>query len=119
MVSLNALNFLSQKQSIEKNSSIDPQTNPISYHKNWYDQNGWKNVLNNLRLIVKPTILLWLITPWLYIFPNPKLSLGFHLLIEANALVPTLFSFWIISSIYYFLNSESDKRGIISVCPLV
>ncbi len=85
MVSLNALNFLSQKQSIEKNSSLNSQTNPISYHKNWDDKNGWKNVLNNLRLIIKPSILLWLITPWLYIFPNQKLALGFHILIEAIA----------------------------------
>jgi hypothetical protein len=31
---------------------------------------GWKNALNNLRLIIQPTILLWLISPWLDIFPN-------------------------------------------------
>ena len=37
----------------------------------------------DLRLLVQPTILLWLILPWLDIFPNRHLLLGFHNLIDA------------------------------------
>ncbi|MGL4880415.1 MAG: transposase, partial [Waterburya sp.] len=43
--------------------------------------NKWKTTLNNLRLIIQPTILLWLIVPWLEVFPNHHLLLGFHKLI--------------------------------------
>jgi hypothetical protein len=40
--------------------------------------NGWKNTLNNLRLIVQPLLLFWLIYPWLDVFPNADLLLGFN-----------------------------------------
>jgi hypothetical protein len=29
---------------------------------------GWKNILNNLRLIIQPVIFFHLITPWLKVF---------------------------------------------------
>ncbi|MBD2480999.1 hypothetical protein [Planktothrix sp. FACHB-1365] len=35
-----------------------------------------------LRLIIQPTIILWLIVPWLDIFPDRHLLVGFHKLIE-------------------------------------
>ncbi|MGL4882624.1 MAG: hypothetical protein ACRC8K_16435, partial [Waterburya sp.] len=35
--------------------------------------NKWKTTLNNLRLIIQLTILLWLIVPWLEVFPNHHL----------------------------------------------
>ncbi len=37
--------------------------------------------LNNFRLIIQPTILFWMIVPWLEVFPNRSLLLGFHQLI--------------------------------------
>jgi hypothetical protein len=40
-----------------------------------------RNCLNNLRLIIQPVVLLWSIFPWLQIFPNRDLLLGFHKLI--------------------------------------
>jgi hypothetical protein len=43
----------------------------------------WKNPLNNLRLIVQPLLLFWLIYPWLDIFPNSYLLLEFNQLIDA------------------------------------
>jgi SRSO17 transposase len=46
-------------------------------HPWWDDGKGWKNILNNLRLIVQPFILFNLIQPWLTLFPIPQLSLGF------------------------------------------
>ncbi len=50
-------------------------------HQQWSNQGGWKTTLNNLRLIIQPITLLWLIVPWLDIFPNRQLLLGFHQLI--------------------------------------
>ncbi|VEP16473.1 transposase (fragment) [Hyella patelloides LEGE 07179] len=39
--------------------------------------------MNNFRLIIQPAILFWAIIPWLDIFPNRSLLLGFHRLIAA------------------------------------
>lgn len=51
-------------------------------HPLWDENSGWKNILNNLRLIVQPFILFNLIKPWLKIFPIPQLSTGFSYLIS-------------------------------------
>jgi hypothetical protein len=56
--------------------------NDFSYHQQWDAQGGWKSTLKNLRLIIQPTLLLWLIFPWLDIFPNRSLLLGLHNLIQ-------------------------------------
>ncbi|VXD23564.1 hypothetical protein PL9631_740036 [Planktothrix paucivesiculata PCC 9631] len=53
----------------------------FSNHQQWNQKSGWKNALNNLRLIVQPLLLLGLIYPWLDIFPNSDLLLGFNQLI--------------------------------------
>ena len=42
---------------------------------------GWKHTFNNLRLIIQPILLLWLVSPWLAVFPNHYLWLSFHQLI--------------------------------------
>jgi SRSO17 transposase len=48
----------------------------------WWDKNkGWKNLLNNLRLILQPSVSLNLIMPWLKVFPSPQLYWGFSRLI--------------------------------------
>ena len=54
----------------------------LESHPEWNHQTGWKNVLNNVRLIIQPSLLLWLIVPWLEIFPDSSLLLGFHRLIS-------------------------------------
>ncbi|MFN5241899.1 MAG: IS701 family transposase, partial [Aphanizomenon sp.] len=55
----------------------------------WNHESGWKNTLNNLRLIVQPLLLFWLIYPWLDIFPKSYLLLGFNQLIDAmNGFLP-------------------------------
>jgi SRSO17 transposase len=82
LVSLNSQSFLSlnplQTSKIEKkNNTID-----FSIHQQWDYGSGWKNTLNNLRLILQPTLVMWLIFPWLEIFPNSKLMLGFNHLIS-------------------------------------
>ena len=49
----------------------------LAQHPWWDDNKGWKNILNNLRLIAQPFILFNLIQPWLIVFPIPQISLGF------------------------------------------
>lgn len=46
-------------------------------HPWWDNGKGWKNILNNLRLLLQPFTLFNLIQPWLTVFPIPQLSLGF------------------------------------------
>ena len=75
MITLNSPVFLETEES--QNTDTD-----FSNHEQWNHQTSWKNVLNNLRLIVQPIILLWLIEPWLDIFPNSNLLRGFHQLIH-------------------------------------
>ena len=55
----------------------------FSFHPQWSGKSGWKTTLNNLRLIIQPTIVFWMIIPWLDVFPNRSLVLGFHRLIAA------------------------------------
>jgi hypothetical protein len=83
MISLNSPAFLSLNQSCPTEPEIQPTPVDFSRHQQWNPQRGWKNVLNNLRLIIQPTLALSLIFPWLDIFPNQNLLLGFHELIHA------------------------------------
>jgi SRSO17 transposase len=53
----------------------------FSAHPWWDKGTGWKNLLNNLRLVLQPFVLFNLIRPWLKVFPIPALSLGFSRLI--------------------------------------
>ena len=65
-------------------------------HPLWDENHGWKNILNNLRLIVQPFILFNLIKPWLKVFSIPQLFTGFSYLISLmNTLHNHLFlSLW-------------------------
>ena len=84
MISLNSPVFLGLNQSrqleteAQENSDVD-----FFNHPQWNHEYGWKNTLNNLRLIIQPLLLFWLIYPWLSIFPNSHLWLGFNHLIAA------------------------------------
>jgi len=73
---------LNQDQA-SSNSNIrsEESITDFSLHQQWSDKKGWKSTLNNLRLIIQPTILFWMIVPWLEVFPNRSLLLGFHQLI--------------------------------------
>jgi SRSO17 transposase len=55
--------------SSSKGASQEVMSN-FSLHPQWSNQEGWKITLNNLRLIIQPTILFWMIIPWLEVFPN-------------------------------------------------
>ncbi len=84
MISLNSPAFLAlhESQPIETESQKSHWVD-FSNHRQWNHESGWKNVLNNLRLIVQPLLLFWLIYPWVDIFPNSNLLLGFNHLISA------------------------------------
>jgi len=70
---LNQSSALSSSNLVSKKSVSD-----FSLHQQWSNKEGWKTTLNNLRLIIQPNILFWMIVPWLEIFPNRSLLLGFH-----------------------------------------
>ena len=60
---------------------------PISHqvfarHPWWDNQRGWKNLLNNLRLVVEPWISSNRLNRWLAVFDIPPLREGFDQLVE-------------------------------------
>jgi SRSO17 transposase len=88
MVSLQANVFknLGKEATTVKPSQIELQ---LSQHQWWNQETGWKNVLNNLRLIIQPYIFFCLITPWLKVFPISSLTKGFlHLIDIMNDFTP-------------------------------
>lgn len=84
MVALNSQPFIYLNQSnqirvgTEENNSVR-----FSSHKQWNHQGGWKNTLNNIRLIIQPIFIFWMIYPWLEVFPCGNLFTGFNDLIAA------------------------------------
>ncbi|MBL1178447.1 IS701 family transposase [Pantanalinema sp. GBBB05] len=57
-------------------------------HPWWNNQSGWKNLLNNLRLIIQPLICFNDLKRWLKVFPIASLHLGFEQLIrQMNAFI--------------------------------
>jgi len=56
---------------------ISKSKSKFASHPRWDDGKGWKNILNNLRLIIQPFTLFNLIYPWLTVFSIPQLSNGF------------------------------------------
>jgi SRSO17 transposase len=54
----------------------------LQEHELWDSNKGWKNLLNNIHLIIQPIICFNLIKRWLKVFPIPQLSLGFPRLIS-------------------------------------
>ncbi|NEP54866.1 MAG: hypothetical protein F6K65_41215 [Moorea sp. SIO3C2] len=51
-------------------------------HQWWDPADGWKNILNNLRLVLQAFVFFNLINPWLNVFPIPSLSVVFSELME-------------------------------------
>jgi hypothetical protein len=54
----------------------------FTQHPWWDNQGGWKNLLNNLRLVIEPWINFNRLKSWLKVFDIPGLSEGFTQLIE-------------------------------------
>ena len=78
-----AFHDLNQSQALS-NSNITSKESvtDFTFHSQWSHKGGWKTTLNNLRLVIQPSILFWMIIPWLDIFPNRSLLVGFHQLIS-------------------------------------
>lgn len=55
--------------------------NQLRQHPCWSQVSGWKHRLNNLQLIIQPYIYYCLINPWLKVFENWHLRVGFSRLI--------------------------------------
>ena len=94
MISSHSQAFSNLNQSsTSSNSNIvsKESVSNFSLHQQWSNKEGWKTTLNNLRLIIQPSILFWMIVPWLDIFPNRSLLLGFQRLIG----VMNQFSFYL------------------------
>ena len=51
-------------------------------HSWWDNQSGWKNLLNNLRLVIQPLICFNWLKRWLEVFPSVSLQLGFEQLTQ-------------------------------------
>ena len=73
MISLNPQVFLSLNSSSLTDSEASQPNIDWTSPPQWNHQIGWKHVLNNVRLLIQPSLLLWLIFPWLEIFPNSSL----------------------------------------------
>jgi SRSO17 transposase len=78
MISLQAPIFRQQ----ETSTSNEEQT-VYARHEWWDTGSGWKNILNNVRLITQPYIFCCLLLPWLKVFDIPTLYKGFRTLINA------------------------------------
>jgi SRSO17 transposase len=68
----------------------------FSEHPWWDEKKGWKNLLNNLRLIIQPFVYFNLIKPWLEVFPIPHWERVFSQLTSlmnrfSNRILPPLF----------------------------
>ena len=84
MISSHSKVFYDLNKSLALSNSeprVEDSISDFTLHQQWSNKGGWKTTLNNLRLIIQPTILFWMIIPWLDIFPNRHLLLGFHRLI--------------------------------------
>ena len=78
-----ALSNLNKSLALSSSNTVSKEIfSDFSLHQQWSDQEGWKSTLSNFRLIIQPMILFWMIIPWLDIFPNRHLLLGFHQLIS-------------------------------------
>lgn len=53
----------------------------LAEHHHWNFKTGWKNLLNNLRLILQPFVASHLMQFWLKVFPIPELCVGLNRLI--------------------------------------
>lgn len=54
----------------------------FTQHPWWDNQSGWKNLLNNLHLIIQPLICFNWLKRWLEVFSVPSLQSGFEQLMH-------------------------------------
>ena len=76
-----ALHQPQAQPSIQRDAQLQPITLKLAQHPGWNQANGWKQALNNLRLVIQPSVILNLLKPWLNLFPIPRLSAGLECLV--------------------------------------
>jgi SRSO17 transposase len=64
------------------NDSCPLSQQQFTQHPWWDKQKGWKNLLNNVRLIIQPLICFNWLNRWLDVYPIPSLQKGFEQLIQ-------------------------------------
>ena len=67
----------SQEESESPEAHEPALVDRFAEHRWWDTGHGWKNTLNNLRLILQPYVCSCLILPWLLVFDIPQLRIGF------------------------------------------
>ena len=63
-------------------SNTSKHADTFASHESWDTATGWKNRLNNLRLVLQAFVFFNLLNPWLKVFPIRSLWEGFVQLIE-------------------------------------
>jgi hypothetical protein len=58
----------------ESATTEPPPATPLEAHPAWDQGNGWKQHLNNLRLLLQPYICSCLLLPWLGLVPLPRVQ---------------------------------------------
>jgi len=86
---MSAYLLVSLHTSLLHQPQLQPSTQPAAQpqaialklvqHPDWNQASSWKQVLNNLRLVIQPSVILNLLQPWL--IPIPRLSAGLECLI--------------------------------------
>ena len=69
IVSLHSTSLYPQSD-FQEDNKLSVVVKKISRHPWWDEKTGWKNLLNNLRLVLQPFVLFNLIRPWLVSLSN-------------------------------------------------
>lgn len=77
----NALHQFQPQPLIQRNAQPKAIALKLTQHPAWNQANGWKQALNNLRLVMQPSVVLNLLQPWLNLFAIPRLSAGLECLV--------------------------------------
>lgn len=84
---------LSEQVALPEQASAVTPVEHFPEHPWWDSGHGWKNALNNLRLILQPYVFFCLLLPWLLVFDIPCLRTGFaeltHIMNFFHAALPT------------------------------
>ena len=78
LITLQTATFSGEVQAEEQAARIT-----YTQHRWWDTGTGWKNTLNNLRLIIQPVLCAALLSPWLCVFDIPTLHSSLNQLVHA------------------------------------
>jgi SRSO17 transposase len=70
-------------RTFQRAQSVAEPASTFAAHPWWSHGNGWKHMLNNLRLVAQPFVFCCLLLPWLSVIPVPSLHETFRTLRDA------------------------------------